>query len=188
MKFHPTGLNGAFTIELEKRNDERGFFGRAFCEKEFSALGLSSKFVQINNAWSRNKGTLRGMHYQLPESAETKMVRCIRGSVYDVILDLRPHSPTFGDYFGAELSEENRVMMYVPKGFAHGLITLEDNTEVFYLSDEFYSPLHERGLCFDDPRFQINWPLEPTVVSEKDKCWPNYDPEYHGINLLRKLP
>jgi dTDP-4-dehydrorhamnose 3,5-epimerase len=188
MKFHPTPLNGAFTIEFEKRSDERGFFGRAFCEKEFSVVGLSSKFVQINNALSLQKGTLRGMHYQLPESAETKIVRCIRGSLYDVIIDLRPHSPTFCDYFAEVLSEENRLMMYVPKGFAHGLITLEDNTEVFYLSDEFYSPSNERGLRFDDPRFQINWPLQPSVVSEKDKSWPDYDSKYHGINLLRKLP
>lgn len=187
MKFHPTPLSGAFTIELEKRGDDRGFFGRLFCEKEFEAVGLSQKFVQINDALSLQKGTLRGMHYQLPGSAEAKVVRCIRGSLYDVILDLRPDSPTFCNWFGAELTAENRLMMYVPKGFAHGLVTLEDNTEAFYLADEFYSPSCERGIRFDDPKFQIQWPISPSEISDKDKNWPDFDEDYHGVKMLQGL-
>src|SRR5262245_49347135 len=133
MKFNPLTLPGAYLIELEKRGDDRGFFARLFCENEFERQGLVNRFVQINNSLSRNKGTLRGLHYQLPPAAEAKVVRCIRGSLYDVILDLRPRSPTFGHSFGTELSSENRKMMYVPQGFAHGFITLCDDTEAFYL-------------------------------------------------------
>ena len=132
MKFAPTPLAGAFLIDIEKRGDDRGFFARAFCENEFAAQGLSSRFVQVNNSLSAFKGTLRGMHYQLAPKAETKLVRCIRGALWDVILDLRKESPTFGQYFGAELSAENRRMMYVPKGFGHGFVTLQDDTEAFY--------------------------------------------------------
>ncbi|MEI6300044.1 MAG: dTDP-4-dehydrorhamnose 3,5-epimerase [Betaproteobacteria bacterium] len=187
MKFHPTPLNGAFTIELEKRGDDRGFFARVFCQEEFGKAGLSTNFVQINNALSLLKGTLRGMHYQLPGAAEVKVVRCIRGSLFDVIIDLRPQSSTFGKWFGAELTAENRLMMYVPKGFAHGLITLEENTEAFYLADAFYSPAHERGLRYDDPEFSIRWPLDAVEISEKDKNWPSFNREYHGIDLLGTL-
>ncbi len=187
MKFDPTPLEGAYTIELERRGDERGFFARVFCQEEFGRAGLSRNFVQINNSLSRGKGTLRGMHYQLPGSAEVKVVRCIRGSLYDVILDLRPDSRTFGQWFGAELSAENRRMMYVPRGFAHGLITLEDDSEAFYLADEFYAPSLERGVRFDDPKFAIRWPLSPTEISDKDRSWPSFNAEYHGIELLRGL-
>ncbi len=185
MKFHQTPVKGAYTIELEKRGDDRGFFARAFCANEFGAAGLSTAFVQINNSLSEKKGTLRGFHYQLPPSAETKVVRCIRGAVYDVVLDLREDSDTFGAWFGAELSAENRVMMYVPKGCAHGLITLEDSTEVFYLADSFYDPDCERGVRFDDPRFGVEWPLTPTEISAKDRSWPLFDPVYHGTALFR---
>lgn len=187
MKFHPTPLGGAYTVELERRGDERGFFARVFCQEEFGKAGLSRNFVQINNALSLRKGTLRGMHYQLPGSAEVKLVRCIRGSFYDVILDLRPDSPTFGQWFGAELSSDNRLMMYVPRGFAHGLMTLEANTEALYLVDAFYSPALERGIRFDDPKFAISWPLPPSEMSDKDRNWPGFDAEYHGIHLLREL-
>lgn len=174
-------------IDLEKRGDDRGFFARAFCAKEFGAAGLRSAFVQINNSLSAKKGTLRGLHYQLPQSGEVKVVRCIRGSLYDVILDLRPDSATFGKWFGAELSADNRRMMYVPKGFAHAFITLEDTTEALYLVDEFYSPECERGIRFDDPQFGIEWPLSPAELSAKDASWPAFDAELHGVDLFRGL-
>lgn len=179
MIFTETGLAGAYLIDLEKRGDERGFFARAFCEKEFAAQRLATRFVQVNNSLSAQKGTLRGMHYQLAPKAETKLVRCIRGSLYDVILDLRPSSPTFGKSFGAELTAENRRMMYVPKGFAHGFMTLADDTEAFYFVDEFYGPEQERGIRWDDPKFKVQWPHPPVVVSDKDKGHRDFDPSWH---------
>jgi dTDP-4-dehydrorhamnose 3,5-epimerase len=179
MIFTETPISGAFLIDLEKRGDERGFFARAFCEKEFAAHGLVTQFVQANNSLSALKGTLRGMHYQLAPMAETKLIRCIRGALYDVVLDLRSDSPTFGHSFGAELTAENRTMMYVPKGFAHGFITLVADTEAFYLVDEFYGPAYERGICWNDPRFKISWPLQPSVLSEKDAKHPDFDRAWH---------
>ena len=179
MKFIPTPLAGAYLIELEKRGDDRGFFARAFCETEFSKEGLSNRFVQVNNSLSAQKGTLRGMHYQLGPKAETKLVRCIKGSLHDVILDLRKDSQTFGKSFGADLSAENRRMMYVPKGFAHGFITLEENTEAFYFVDEYYAPELERGVRWNDPQFQINWPTLPTVLSDKDSKQKDFDAAWH---------
>jgi len=179
MIFTETFLHGAYVIGLEKRGDDRGFFARAFCEREFAQHGLSTRYVQANNSLSPFKGTLRGMHYQLHPKAETKLVRCIRGALYDVILDLRPDSPTFGRSFGAELNAENRQMMYVPKGFAHGLITLTDDAEAFYLVDEFYAPEAERIVRWNDRRFHIAWPAEPTVLSDKDRNARDFDPIYH---------
>ena len=179
MKFIPTPLNGAFVIELEKRGDERGFFARAFCIKEFESIGLSHNLVQINNSLSKDTGTLRGMHYQLATKSEDKIVRCIKGKLYDVIIDLRPNSSTFKKWFGAELSAENRLSLYVPKGFAHGFITMEDNTETFYLVTEFYSPENERGIRYNDPEFNIKWPIEPKVISDKDLNHPDFNPSYH---------
>jgi len=179
MKFHPTPLSGAFLIEPERLGDDRGFFARLFCEREFADAGLVSHFVQVNNALSRSKGTLRGMHYQLGAAAEVKLVRCIRGAFWDVILDLRPHSPTFGKSFGAELNENNRLMMYVPRGVAHGLITLSDDTEALYLVSDFYAPEQERGVRWDDPHFAIAWPAAPTEISAKDAAWRNFDPAWH---------
>jgi dTDP-4-dehydrorhamnose 3,5-epimerase len=179
MIFTATPLLGAYIIELEKKGDERGFFARAFCENEFRQHNLISHFCQVNNSLSPHKGTLRGLHYQLAPNAETKLVRCIRGALYDVILDLREDSPTFGGSFGAELSADNRRMMYVPKGFAHGFITLDDATEAFYFVDEFYSPEYERGVRYDDPAFKLQWPTAPTVISDKDKTHPNFDRAWH---------
>jgi dTDP-4-dehydrorhamnose 3,5-epimerase len=179
MIFAETPLRGLFLIDVEKKGDERGFFARAFCEKEFGAHGLVTRFVQINNSLSGQKGTLRGMHYQLPPKAETKVVRCIRGGLYDVALDLRPRSPTFGKSFGAELTAENRRMLYVPKGFAHGFLTLAPDTEAFYFVDEFYSPEHERGVRWNDPKFNISWPAEPTVLSDKDRNQRSFDAAWH---------
>lgn len=187
MKFHPTPLSGAYTIELEKRGDDRGFFARFFCQREFQEAGLPCSVVQINNSLSAKAGTLRGMHYQLPPAAEVKIVRCIRGSLYDMIIDLRPDSKTFGRWFGLELNEENRLMLFVPQGFAHGFMTLADNTEAFYLVSAFYEPTRERGLRFNDPHFALTWPGTPVDISDKDRAWPNFDPAYHGVELFRGL-
>jgi dTDP-4-dehydrorhamnose 3,5-epimerase len=179
MVFLETPISGAYVVELEKKQDDRGFFARAFCANEFSAHGLASRFVQVNNSLSKISGTLRGMHYQLPPRAETKVVRCIRGALYDVILDLRKDSPTFGKSFGAQLSAENRRTMYVPKGVAHGFLTLENDTESLYFVDEFYSPGHERCVRWDDPAFKIEWPRHPVVVSDKDRTQRDFDPVWH---------
>jgi dTDP-4-dehydrorhamnose 3,5-epimerase len=176
MKFVPTPLDGAYLIELEKRGDHRGFFARFFCEHEFAAAGLETRFVQVNNSLTASGGTLRGMHLQLPPAAEVKLVRCIRGALHDVIIDLRPDSPTYLKWFGADLSADNRIMMYVPRGFAHGFLTLADDTEALYLVSAFYAPEQERGVRFDDPRFAIVWPMAPKEMSEKDRSWPDYDP------------
>jgi len=179
MIFSQTPLAGAYVIALEKRGDDRGFFARTFCENEFRSHGLVTRFAQVNDSLSASKGTLRGMHYQLPPAAEVKLVRCIRGALHDVILDLRSDSPTFGRSFGIELSAENRQMLYVPKGFAHGFLTLADDTEAFYFVDELYAPQYERGIRWDDPRFGIVWPFPPTVLSEKDANQRDFDPAWH---------
>jgi dTDP-4-dehydrorhamnose 3,5-epimerase len=179
MIFTPTPIAGAYLVELEKRGDERGFFARLFCEREFGTAGLPNRFVQINDSRSAQQGTLRGMHYQLAPKAETKLVRCIHGALYDVVLDVRKGSPTFGQSFGAELDAENRRMMLVPKGCAHGFITLAPDTEAFYLVDEFYAPELERGVRWDDPRFAIRWPLAPAVLSDKDRAHRDFDPAWH---------
>jgi len=186
MHFQETPLPGAYLIELEKRGDDRGFFARAYCEKEFSQYELPGHFCQVNNSASAKKGTLRGMHYQLAPKAESKLVRCIKGSLYDVILDLRADSPTFGQSFGAELSADNRRMMFVPKGFAHGFITLADDTEAFYFVDEFYAPEQERGVRWNDDRFSIEWPIEPVVLSDKDANWRSFDENWH-LNLVEAV-
>lgn len=180
MNFTPIFLDGAYLVGLDARGDDRGFFARAFCEREFGAHGLATRFVQVNNSFSARKGTLRGLHYQLAPDAETKMVRCIRGSIYDVILDLRPGSPTFGRSFGAELSAANRLMMYVPKGFAHGFVSLCDDCEMFYFVDAFYAPGSERIVRWNDPKFAIPWPVAPAVISDKDAQAPDFDPVWHA--------
>jgi dTDP-4-dehydrorhamnose 3,5-epimerase len=187
MKFHPTTLKGAYTIEPERRGDDRGFFARVFCQNEFGATGLTPQIVQANNSLSAKKGTLRGLHYQLAPKAEVKVVRCIRGALWDVIVDLRPDSPTFTQWFGAELNAENRLMMYVPKGFAHAVLTLTDDAEALYLVSEFYAPEQERGLRWNDPKFKIDWPIEPSEISPKDAQWPDFDPLFHGTEQLRGL-
>ncbi len=179
MKFHSAPLAGAYTIELEKRGDDRGFFARFYCANEFANQGLDGRIVQINNSLSRIQGTLRGMHYQLAPKAETKVVRCIRGALYDVILDLRPESPTFGKWFGAELTAENRLMMYAPKGFAHGFLTLQPDTEALYLATEFYALDRERCVRWNDPAFAVAWPAAPVVVSDKDRAAPDFSPATH---------
>lgn len=174
MRFHETTLPGAYVIELEKKGDDRGFFARFYCTKEFAKHGLESNFVQVNNSLSAYKGTLRGIHYQLHPMAEAKLVRCIRGALWDVIVDLREDSPTFGNWYSEELTAENRLMMYVPKGFGHAFMTLEDNTEALYMVSEFYSPENERGIRWNDTRFNIQWPMHPVVISDKDKAHPDF--------------
>ncbi len=175
MIFEPTGLEGAFVIELETIEDHRGFNARAFCEREFAAKDLEIRFVQANALYNRSKGTLRGFHYQVPPCSEAKVVRCIRGAIFDAIVDLRPGSATYKSWFGTDLTEENRRMLYVPPSFAHAFVTLEDDTELFYLTSEFYSPGHERGIRYDDPQLDVAWPVPVEVISEKDRAWPNYE-------------
>jgi dTDP-4-dehydrorhamnose 3,5-epimerase len=174
MKFTQTPLSGAYLIDLDKREDERGFFSRSFCRKEFERLGLEPCYVQMNHSLSRFKGTLRGLHYQLPPAQEVKVVRCIRGRVWDCILDLRSHSPTYGHWYGAELSASQRNMMYVPKDFAHAFLSLEEDCEVLYQVSEYYTPELERGIRWNDPLFAIGWPIEPVVISDKDLCHPDF--------------
>jgi dTDP-4-dehydrorhamnose 3,5-epimerase len=181
VKFTETSLSGAYLIELEKKEDDRGFFARFFCKEEFAALGLTNDILQINNSLSRIEGTLRGMHYQNFPKAEDKIVRCIRGSLLDVIIDLRPESPSFMRHYSVELSADNRKTLYVPKGFAHGFMTLEPDTEAFYLVTEKYSPEHERGVRYDDPAFGISWPMVPREISEKDKSHPDFNPNTHSL-------
>lgn len=169
MKFEPTNLKGNFLINLEKKEDDRGFFARYFCEKEFFQKGLNIRWVQINNSLSKDEGTLRGLHYQREPNAEVKLIRCLKGKIWDVIVDLREDSETFGKWFGAELSEHNRTMMYVPKGCAHGFISLQPNSEILYLVSDFYVPDAEGILIWNDAKVGIEWPIKPQVISEKDK-------------------
>jgi dTDP-4-dehydrorhamnose 3,5-epimerase len=187
MKFHKTPLDGAYLIELEKRGDDRGFFARFFCQHEFAAAGLETSFVQINNSLTVAKGTLRGLHYQLPPAAEVKVVRAIKGALWDVIVDLRAGSPTYLKWFGAELTADNRSMMYVPRGFGHGFVTLTDHVEALYLDSAFYSPEAERGLRWNDKAIGIDWPAEPLEISDKDRKWPDLNPKYHGVESMRGL-
>lgn len=171
MKFHQTKISGVMEIELEPRQDERGFFARTYCQDEFAAHGLEANFVQENTSLSRIRGTLRGMHYQLPPHAEDKLVSCASGELFDVALDMRPTSPTYLKWQGFHLSAENRRKLYVPKGVAHGFQTLQDNTEIRYLVSNSYAPDAERGVRWDDPNVGINWPIPPSVLSDKDKDW-----------------
>ena len=187
MKFTPTPLAGAFVVSQEPRNDDRGFFARTFCAREFDAVGLESRFVQANNTLTSKKGTIRGFHYQLPPCSEVKLVRCIRGAVHDIIVDIRPGSETFLRSFGADLTAENRYMMYVPRGFAHGFIALTDNAELHYMVSAFYEPQHERGLRYNDPALDISWPLPMRDVSAKDNSWPDFDPVFHGTEAFREV-
>ena len=179
MIFQQTPLEGAFLIDLETHGDDRGFFARAFCRREFTAQGLIGDFVQVNMSASARRGTLRGMHYQLPPHAETKLLRCLRGEVWDVILDLRRDSTTFGRSYGVALSDSNRRAIYVPKGFAHGFMSLTDQVEVLYFVDEYYAPEHERGIRWNDAAFGIEWPIELEVISDKDRGHPDFDPAIH---------
>jgi dTDP-4-dehydrorhamnose 3,5-epimerase len=170
MRFTETKLKGAYVIKIEPIEDERGFFARSWCQQEFGDRGLNPNLVQCNVSFNRKKGTLRGMHYQIKPHEETKLVKCTRGSIYDVMIDIRPESSTFKQWTAIELSAENHKMLYIPEGFAHGFQTLEDNTEVFYQMSDFYHPESARGLRWDDPMFAIVWALtENLVISLKDR-------------------
>ncbi len=172
MRFTRTGLPDAWLIEPLPFEDERGSFARTFCEREFSARGLTTRFVQHSLSHSLRRGTLRGMHFQTPPHQEVKLVSCIRGAIFDVVVDLREGSATYGQWAGFELSEQNRREFYIPQGFAHGFQTLTDDATVSYLISEFYTPDASTGVRYDDPAFDITWPLKPTVMSEKDGNWP----------------
>jgi len=167
--FHETLLKGAYLIQSEPHSDERGFFARAWCLQEFGGKGLETRLVQCNISFNLRKGTLRGMHFQTPPHEEDKLVRCTRGAVHDVIIDLRRGSETFGKHYGTTLTAEN------PKGFAHGFLTLEDDTEVFYQMSEYYAPKCARGVRWDDPAFGIAWPGEVRVIAEKDRSYPDFN-------------
>jgi dTDP-4-dehydrorhamnose 3,5-epimerase len=175
MIFIPLALDGAYKIDLEKREDERGFFARFFCENEFAAHGLVTEWKQINTSLSHQMGTLRGLHFQRPPRAEVKLVRCLKGSILDVVVDVREGSANFGQHVAIELNEGNRTMLYVPHGFAHGFQTLVPHTEILYLNSEFYNPEMEGGLHHADPKVGINWPLPVTELSERDKTFPVLD-------------
>lgn len=175
MIFEETKLKGAYIIHPERLEDDRGFFARAWCKKEFKQRGLRAELVQCNISYNKLRSTLRGMHYQLKPYEETKLVRCTAGAIYDVIIDIRPDSSTYKQWIGVELSAANRTMLYVPRGFAHGYVTLVDNAEVFYQVTEFYAPGVERGIRWNDPEFSILWPNAASlVISEKDKTWPDF--------------
>jgi dTDP-4-dehydrorhamnose 3,5-epimerase len=175
LKFLSTPLAGAYLVELEPIEDERGFFARSFCQNEFRALGLDPVVAQCNVSFNRRRGTLRGLHYQAEPYAEAKLVRCTRGAIWDVIVDLRRSSPTARQWFAVELTAENRWSLYVPAGFAHGFQTLVDDTEVFYQMSEFYHPEAAYGIRWDDPALAIPWPIKDAVVSPRDRAFPRLD-------------
>jgi len=180
MRFTETKLAGAYIIDLERREDDRGFFARAFCQREFAEHGLNTRIAQANVAFNRDTGTLRGMHFQFPPAAETKLVRCTRGAIVDVIVDVRPESPTYLEHVAVELTAENGRALYVPERFAHGYQVLADETETSYQVGEFYAPELEGGLRYDDPRLGLDWPLPVVEMSEKDRGWlalEEYEPE-----------
>lgn len=171
MIFHETKLEGAYVLEIERREDSRGFFARTFCQREFEAHGLKPLIAQANVAFNHRAGTVRGMHFQYPPAAETKLVRCTRGAILDIIVDLRPESPTYLQHVAVDLTEDNGLSLFVPERFAHGYQVLRDQTETSYQVGEFYAPGFEGGLLFDDPRLSLAWPLPVSVISEKDRQW-----------------
>jgi dTDP-4-dehydrorhamnose 3,5-epimerase len=175
MIFVETTLKGAYVTHLDRVEDERGFFARSFCQKEFLARGLKVDVAQSNISFNNRKGTLRGMHFQLPPKAEAKLVRCTRGAIYDVIVDLRPDSPSFCQWVAVELTADNFAALYIPEGLAHGFQTLQDNSEVFYLMFEFYAPEYASGVRWDDPVFGIQWPLANPILSERDRSYPLFE-------------
>jgi dTDP-4-dehydrorhamnose 3,5-epimerase len=174
MRFRETRVHGAFLIDLDRREDKRGFFARSWCTKEFEAHGLNPRVVQINVGYTEKKAGIRGLHFQLPPHEEAKTVRCTRGAIFDVVVDLRPDSPTFRQWAGHEITAENHQMLYVPEGCAHGYQTLMDATEMEYTTSALYAPDAARGVRFDDPAFDIRWPLQAGAVSDADRSWQDY--------------
>jgi dTDP-4-dehydrorhamnose 3,5-epimerase len=187
MIFTETALKGAFIIDLERRDDSRGFFARAFCQHEFAAHGLKPTIAQANIGFNKKKGTVRGMHFQFPPAAETKMVRCSRGAIIDIIVDLRPESPTYLQHVSVELSAENHRGIYIPERFAHGYQALADDTETTYHVGEFYTPGSEGGLLFDDPKLKLSWPLPVSVISDKDRQWQPLDVVESDLKTRMKI-
>ncbi len=181
MIFTPTPLKGSYLIDPSPRGDNRGWFMRTFCAKEFEQIGHTKPWVQMNHSFTAEAGTIRGMHYQLPPHSEIKLVRCIAGAVFDVVIDVRKESPTFLRWFGAELSAENKKMMYIPEGFAHGFQTLTGNCELIYCHSEFYLPEAEGGLRYDDPELDIQWMAEAKNISERDQQHPLITKKFTGI-------
>ena len=177
MIFTETPLKGAYLIEIAKIGDERGFFGRSWCRKEMQQAGVDADIAQVNTSLSRERGTLRGLHYQIAPHQESKMIRCTRGAIFDVIVDLRPESPTFRQWFGTELTADNHRALYSPKGFAQGFLTTEGDSEITYFASEFYAPGKDRGVRYNDPQFGIVLPFEPVVVSDKDRNWADFSLE-----------
>ena len=174
MKFLETSLKDACIIDIEPIEDKRGLFARTWCKREFEAHSLNPEIVQCNISFNIKKGTLRGMHYQTKPFEEAKLVRCTRGAIFDVIIDLRADSPTFKNWFAVELTDKNRKMLYIPERFAHGFQTLKDNTEVFYQMSEYYSPEHSRGIRWNDPSFSIQWPEDKRIISKRDQQYPDF--------------
>ena len=174
MKFEGLQVDGAFRVLIEPRGDERGFFARLFCQQEMVEAGLDPRIAQVNNSFSKTAGTLRGLHFQLGPAAEAKLVRAIRGAAFDVVLDLRRESPTYLKWDGVELTADNRAMLYVPKGCAHAIMTTEDNTELIYSTSTQYDAEAESGVRWNDTAFAIDWPMTPSVISDKDSTWPDW--------------
>lgn len=181
MKFIPLPLAGACLIEPEPYSDERGWFARTYCKREFAAIGHTAEWVQLNHSFTKDKGTIRGMHFQLPPYSEIKMVRCIAGAVWDVVVDIRKDSPSFLQWYATELNPGNRHMLYIPAGFAHGFQTLKPDTELIYHHSEYYQPGVESGLRFDDPALSLSWPLPVTIVSDRDRSHPLIQETFKGI-------
>jgi dTDP-4-dehydrorhamnose 3,5-epimerase len=183
MTFTPTSLAGAYIIEPAVHTDDRGSFFRYFCKEEFRQIGHQAEWVQLNHSITAKKATVRGMHYQQPPHTEIKMIRCIAGTVLDIIVDVRENSPGFLQWFGVELSEKNRKMIYIPEGFAHGFQALSDNCELIYHHSAYYTPGFEAGIRYNDPLVNINWPLEPILLSERDRAHPLISPSFRGIKF-----
>ncbi len=176
MIFTETALQGAFVVDMERRADERGFFARTYCQREFASHGLVQTTAQCNLAFNALAGTLRGMHWRCPQSPEAKLVRVVRGAIVDVIIDLRPHSPTYLQHVAVELSEANHRALYVPEMFAHGFQTLVDNTEIYYHMSQYYEPEYDRAARWNDPAFGIQWPLPNPIMNERDRSYPDFAP------------
>lgn len=182
MIFRETDVPGAYVIDLDRHADERGFFARSWCRRAFREHGLNPRIVQCNISYNEARGTLRGMHYQMPPHEEAKLVRCTRGRIYDVIIDLRRDSPAFTQYVGIELNDRNRTMLYVPEGVAHGFLTLDDDTEVFYQMSAFYAPEAARGVRWNDPAFGIDWPAPVRQIKERDARYPDFTEQQHTVH------
>jgi dTDP-4-dehydrorhamnose 3,5-epimerase len=181
MTFKPTPLAGLYTVGLNPFRDQRGWFARYYCKNEFQESGLTAEWVQMNHSFTETKGSLRGMHFQHPPYGEIKMVRCIAGAIFDVVVDIRKDSPTFLQWFGTELSAQNQAMLYIPKGFAHGFQTLQDNTELLYHHSDYYTPAAEAGIYYKDPMLGISWPMPIADISKRDEAHPLLTKEFKGI-------